>query len=222
MSCPQKERDFPLILSLTKTTNKHLNRLNRMPTENLIIPLYFNDNKMNDMQPDLVGSFTLDGKSFELADWIRTTMDRQRQYHSCLLYDAAERKAAFKDKSKCPPVSKFKLYETRKRLVTDPDFSCKEPFSLAGIVWYAALSVQDTNPEDLEALSINLTLSRQPMRQAASPEAVSSITAFRERLAQRELERQARLEEEQKEAPGESVKSRLAASIDGEPDDLPF
>jgi hypothetical protein len=193
-----------------------------MAGENLTIPLYLNEQKMNDMQPDLIGSFAIDGKSFELADWIRSTMDGQRQYHSMLFNDSAERKAAFKVKTKCPAIAKTKLYETRKRLVTDPDFHSPEPFRLAGIVWYASLSVRDTNPEDLEALSISLTLSRQPVRQAASPEAVNSIMAFRERLAQRELERQARLEEEEKAAPSESGKSRFATSLGNEPDDLPF
>jgi hypothetical protein len=193
-----------------------------MPNENITIPLYFNENKLTDMHPNLIGSFTIDGKSFELADWIRTTMDGQRQYHSMLFYGSAERKATLKEKSKCPASAKTKLYETRKRLATDPDFHAPEPFSLAGIVWYASLSVRDTNPEDLEALTISLTLSREPLRQAASPEAVSSITAFRERLAQRELERQARLEEEEKAAQSESGKSRFAASLDGDPDEIPF
>jgi hypothetical protein len=172
-------------------------------TDNLTITMHPNVNKTNDLHPDLTGSFHLEGKSYELANWIRTTLDRQRQYHSILVYDSVARKAAFRSKTKCEPGAKLKLYETRKRVPQDPDFFTTEPFSLAGIVWYAAMWVSfNSDPNELDAMSFKLVFSRQPFRQAATPEAINSLSEFRDRLQEREKERlqeELRLVTEQRE-----------------------
>jgi hypothetical protein len=163
-----------------------------MIPETLIVNLYGNANKLTDLHPDLVGSFALDGKSYDLADWIRTTLDLKRQYHSIIIHEAEKRKRAVQTKTKCEPVAKLKLYECRKRLGSDPDFFSREPFILAGIAWYAALLIRlKDDPDDLETMSFELTLSRQPVRQAPTPEAVHSMRELRNRLVEREKQRQA-------------------------------
>jgi len=112
-----------------------------MIEQNLTFPLFANDKKLNEMHPDLIGDFALDGNSYEVAVWTRHSMDGSRMYHYVIFYDAAQRKAAFKAKTKYTPIGKFKLYEARKRLVTDPDFHSKDPIQLAEILWYASLFV---------------------------------------------------------------------------------
>jgi hypothetical protein len=184
----------------------------------ITISLSPNFNKRKELHPDLTGSLTIDGRNYDIADWIRTTMDGLRQYHSVNITDELERKAALKQKRKAESVAKFKMYETRKKLVTDPDFYAKEPFVLAGVPWYSSLTVRDTDSDDLEALNITLTLSREAVRQAPSSVAVDSLTAFKERLAERERERQKRLEKEAEDFSDDT-------GSDGnnhDPDELPF
>jgi hypothetical protein len=173
-----------------------------MIPETLIIDLYTNANKSTELHPDLVGSFPLEGKTYDLADWIRITLDLKRQYHSAIIHEAEKRKAAALAKTKCEAAAKFKLYECRKRLESDPDFFSSEPFIFAGITWYPTLRVRlNEDPNDLETMSFELTLTRQPVRQAPTPEAVHSMRELRNRLVEREKQRQA--EQAGNEEPGD-------------------
>jgi hypothetical protein len=197
-----------------------------MINDTLTFSLFPNINKTNELHPDLIGKFSLAGKSYEAASWTRTTLDGQRQYHSVLIYDALGRAAAFRSKTKCQPTAKVKLYESRKRLETDPDFHGPDPFSLGDIIWYAALTVKfSQDPDDLETMSFTMTFKRQPTLQAASPEALTSLSSLRDRLVERERERkaeQARLEQnkqEQAEFEKRQAEVRAAAGAD-ESDEL--
>jgi hypothetical protein len=161
-----------------------------MINESLTFPLFINGKKLNETHPDLTGDVNLDGKSYEVALWTRHTMDGTRMYHAGNLYDADQRKAAFKAKTKCAPLAKFKLYEARKRLVTDPDFHSEDPIPLGGILWYASLFV--TVPADsdaLEALNFRFVLSREATRQAPSEAIINTLSDLRARLMEREAER---------------------------------
>jgi hypothetical protein len=197
-----------------------------MINDTLTFSLFPNINKTNELHPDLTGKFSLAGKSYEAASWTRTTLDGQRQYHSVLIYDALGRAAAFRSKTKCQPIAKVKLYESRKRLETDPDFHGPDPFSLENLVWYATLTVKfSQDPKDLELMGFTMSFSRQPTLQAASPEALTSLSALRDRLVERERERkaeQARLEQEkQEQAEFEKRQTEARAAAGGdEPDDL--
>src|SRR5215468_4287346 len=118
----------------------------------IVCSLYPNANKQREMHPDLKGSFTYQGKSYDASLWTRQTKDRTRVYHSATISPPYH-----KGQNSQPPLIKgLKVYEFRKRKESDPDFQTVQPFELFGKEWFLALWVEVGKPDELESLKFTV------------------------------------------------------------------
>jgi hypothetical protein len=177
----------------------------------VVIELITNPNKMDVMQPGLLGTCRFGETEVSLAFWGTPTRDGTRYYYSCAMHDAVKKKEAWKDDRKTiEPLHKLKLYEFRKAHPTDPDFATPESFIEAGAAWWGAMWVLlPEDPDALDQIRYFVVFGPKPFRPALSAQAKENTADAVARLLERrrELEvnafykaRQTRLDDE--EIPG--------------------
>jgi hypothetical protein len=149
-----------------------------------------NPNKVDVMQPDLLGSCMLDGTAISLALWNTETRDGQRIYYSLTMHDTVKKKQAWQEGRKnIEPLHKLKLYEFRKGHPSDPDFATTEPFIAEGKPWWAFLWVLlPKDPTDVENIRYGLLFSLKPFKPALSDQARENAERNVARLLQRRKE----------------------------------
>ena len=177
----------------------------------IVIELTANPNKVDVMQPSLLGICKFGETEVSLAFWGSTTRDGARYYYSCAMHDAVKEKEAWKnDRKTIEPLHKLKFYEFRKAHPTDPDFATPESFIEAGAAWWGAMWVLlPEDPDALDQIRYFVVFGPKPFRPALSAQAKENTADAVARLLERrrELEvnafykaRQTRLDDE--EIPG--------------------
>jgi hypothetical protein len=161
--------------------------------QDIAIELTTNPNKVNVMQPSLLGSCRFGGLDVSLVFWFSETKDAQRNYYSCKCYDALKKKEAWqKDRKRIDPLHKLLFYEFRKTHTSDPDFTTPECFVEASASWWGAMwVVLPEDPDALDLIRYFVVFSSKPFRQALSAQAKESTAVGVARLLQRRKELEA-------------------------------
>jgi hypothetical protein len=159
-------------------------------SRDVVVELTPNPNKVDIMQPGLLGLCNLGETKVSLALWYSRTRDGQRDYYSAALHDDVKKKEAWqKDRGTIPPLHKLKFYEHRKAHPTDPDFATPECFIEAGSVWWGAMwVVLPEDPDDLDAIRYFIVFSPKPFRPALSEQAKENAADSVARLLERRRE----------------------------------
>jgi hypothetical protein len=158
--------------------------------EDILVEPQPNPNKMDVMQPDLLGSCTFGGIAISLAFWNAQTRDGQRMYYSLALNDTVKQKQAWQEGRKnIEPLHRLKLYEFRKGHASDPDFATTECFIAEGKQWWAFLWVLlPEDPNDVENIRYYLLFSPKRFKPALSDPARENAARNVARLLQRREE----------------------------------
>jgi hypothetical protein len=180
----------------------------------IVVELTNNPNKVDVMQPSLLGSCKFGELDVRLAFWLSETKDKQRVYYSCACHDALKNKQALqKDRKTIEPLHRLKFYEFRKAHISDPDFATTECFVEAGASSWGAMWVilpEDPDaPDALDLIRYFVVFSPKPFRQALSAHAKESAAIGVARLLQRRKELEA----------GAFWQAQAAKQLDG--DDIP-
>jgi hypothetical protein len=119
----------------------------------VVVELTPNPNKVDIMQPGLLGNVTLGGLEVSIVGWYSQTRNGQRGYYKLYLQDAIKNKEAWqRNRERVEPLHKLHFFEFRKAQPTDPDFAISKSFIEAGSDWWGAMWV--LLPEDPEALDL--------------------------------------------------------------------
>jgi hypothetical protein len=159
----------------------------------IVVELTNNPDKVDIMQPSLLGSCKFGELDVRLAFWLSETKDKQRVYYSCACHDALKSKEAWqKDRKTIEPLHKLKFYEFRKTHTSDPDFAAPECFVEASASWWGAMWVLlPEDPDALDLIRYFVVFSSKPFRQALSAQAKESTAIDVARLLQRRKELEA-------------------------------
>jgi hypothetical protein len=179
----------------------------------IVVELITNPNKIDVMQPSLIGTCNFGGVEVSLALWWARTRDNTRDYYSCACHDAIKKKEAWaNDRKTIPPLHKLKFYEFRKVNSNDPDFATPEPFIEGGSShWGAMWVILPEDPNALDQIQYIVVFSPKPFRPALSAQARENAADGVARLLERrrELEvnafykaRQTQLLDDDEEIPG--------------------
>ena len=155
--------------------------------DDIAIELMANPNKVDIMQPSLLGTAMFGQTAISLAFWLSRTRDNLRNYYSAAIHDALKKKTAWADgKKTIEPMHKLKFYEFRKSHVFDPDFATPEPFIEAGMSWWGSMwVVLPENLENFEAIQYFLVFSHRPFKPALSEQARETAADGVARLLER-------------------------------------
>jgi hypothetical protein len=158
--------------------------------QDIIIELTNNPNKVDVMQPSLLGSCKFGELDVRLAFWFSETKLKDRTYYSCACHDALKKKQAWEnDRKTIEPLHKLKFYEFRKTYSSDPDFDTKECFIEAGASWWGAMWViLPEDPDALDLIRYFVVFSSKPFREAMSAQAKENAALGVARLLQRRKE----------------------------------
>jgi hypothetical protein len=158
--------------------------------QDIVLELTSNSNKVDVMQPGLLGTCKLGEIEISLAFWGTPTRDNTRYYYSCAMHDAVKKKEAWaKDRKTIEPLHKLKFYEFRKVYPTDPDFATSESFLEAGSVWWGGMWVLlPEDPDALDQIRYFVVFSSKPFRPALSAQAKENAADAVARLLERRKE----------------------------------
>jgi hypothetical protein len=156
----------------------------------IVIELTTNPNKIDVMQPSLLGTCNFCEIEVSLAFWWARTRDNTRDYYSCACHDAIKKKEAWaNDRKTIPPLHKLKFYEFRKAHPSDPDFATPESFIEAGSVWWGAMWVLlPEDPDALDQIRYFVVFGPKPFRQGLSAQARENAADSVARLLERRRE----------------------------------
>jgi hypothetical protein len=159
-------------------------------TRDLVIELTPNPNKIDVMQPSLLGTCNFGDINTSLAFWWSQTRDKTRDYYSCAIHDAAKKKEAWaNDRKTIPPLHKLHFYEHRKGHPSDPDFTTSDSFIEAGAEWFGGMWVLlPEDPDALDQIRYFVVFSPKPFRPALSAQAKENAADSVARLLERRRE----------------------------------
>lgn len=186
----------PVAVEQPKPTSQELALPYDPQGDDVLIELMVNPNKIDVMQPDLIGGCTLGALEVDLSLWLATTRDGTRNYYSGSLNDSVrwrEARAASKqargDKPKIEPLHRLKFYEFRKSSSQDPDFTTPEPFIEANAVWWGSMWVLlPEDVEDVENIRYFVIFSHNGFRPALTEKAKENTSLSVARLLERRKE----------------------------------
>ena len=155
----------------TKTTNTKTTPKSKLPTSepetslleaprasrgsegDICIVLTVNANKVNLMQPALLGLAKFGELTVSLSLWWQETLNGQRDYYSMSIQDAVKAKELLQTKQKVESLAKLKLYQFRQNSLDDPDYVSSEAFLHEGRSFWALLWIDAPDFPDPEKLS---------------------------------------------------------------------
>jgi len=158
--------------------------------QDVVFEIFPNPNKVDSMQPDLLGTCMFGEIEVSLVFWGSKTRDGSRYYYSCAMHDAVKKREAWKsNRGTIPPLHKLHFYEHRQAHSTDPDFATPESFIEAGGVWWGGMWVREPeDPNALDQIRYGVVFSPKPFRPALSAQAKENTANAVARLQKRRRE----------------------------------